>query len=294
MSDFSEFSRADWHAQVGPALYSDNVRQSVLPVIDNLQPVQLADDEDAFEFFLNTVDIYFNSEVPDDDVLGARYLTAAEIGLLSTDKKVYHGGFADLDFSLYWASHMARMIVACEGGEGDMSVADFGALLQTKWFGDLANDAALTRPEVWDDARTLPDVTVFNLAPQEFLQRVDLPEDNLHYWRISDTARVALRKALQDYPDSVGCPVARTSFGAGEAAVKSLKRLLPDMTQTWQATRVTSTGVTIFQQGKNTAIDDILQAWGRYAHRCAANSADVPTAQRTDLGNSLLLDNGLA
>jgi len=299
--------RRDMHGNISPLVYSRHARQYLVPKIMGLAfPDRIIFDPQ--ELALTGV-VADGLEVrdPQYEKLGENYGVSNIHGYLD----VFNDGFGDQHFTGMFAGGIGKLVARSlvEAGKIDdrLSLSDYGLMFQTGWFGDIANEMALTQQGLYQPFLS-GNIDVnginfdsdfmhrFNLWPHQTFDILVDDESGLAYCALSKVAKKSLRKRIHR-PTSVGCPVARTG-------VKVTKKQV-DFLEEHEHVGETSgfyieegsedeDGSVSLEQGEYTAIDDVLWAWGDYVQRFASYTAQLyPEFEHrllpTDAGNKIVL-----
>lgn len=312
-------SRKELHGSISPAVYSEHAREVLISDIDALPFPNL--------LTIDPLDIANSSTVI--KALGierseALHLAQAAGVLHAVDGSnfsVFHYGYGDRHFTPLFAGGIGREINDLLQRDGlttePLSLMDYAKMFQTGWFGDIANQMALTNQgqfqPYFKDAQSAREGSRYSTPPhrsgwgvlqaqfevpagQSYRYEVE-PDSGLRIIKLTHEARKALHGKI-DRKNSVGCPVARTAFKTTLEQADFLHEyghvgessgFYPSQDLSEQADGV------IFYQGCYTAIDDVLWQWGDYLQRYAEHLMSKPLTRIDVIGETgankvLLLD----
>lgn len=292
-------SRKELHGNVSPAVFTRHAREVLAPQIENLDfpsqpttdPLKLAESRPVKEALA-----YSNSRAE---------LAAKESGISEEVSGiwVFHHGFGDRHFVPLFAGGLGKTIDYRLLDEGltheQLSLKDYSRMFQTGWFGTIANQVALTRvgeiqPNIEEHNRLNLGAISSDIVGQP-LEFVEEPESGLMVVSVNKQARSILRGMIPK-DESVGCPVARTTFSAKPSQVEFLEEfghLGESSGFVADEENLTAGGLMKVSQGAYTAIDDVLLAWGNYVDRYAnslLSQGITDSVEATDADKVLLLN----
>jgi hypothetical protein len=274
MNESIAASRKELHASISPAVYSKHARTDLIPTISKLAFID--------ERITDPIDLAKRTS-------GAFYLTPNQIennakndGIyeLAETHKIFARGYGDRNFTNNFAGWAGRNVAELIERTGlldkPLSLMDYGKMFQTGWFGQIANQAALTGPAVFqglvgcrglDYSRSELELYTKRKIEKVFDTTID-PESSLLTIVLTKEIKAGLR-GLIDSDNSIGCPVARTSFTATERQVAFLEKynhLGPDSGY-YEEEELTTSGLVKITRPAYTVIDETLWQWGDYVSR---------------------------
>jgi len=293
-------SRKEYHGCISPAVYSRHAREQLIDDIANLSfPRKTITDLGVLATSPVVKDAlsYSKARAKSEAQKNAVYAFTGD-----PDLSIYGHGYADRHFVPLFAAGIGKDIGGFFGLE--LSMMDYGKMFQTGWFGDIAQQMALTRLGQYQPAlnRSVGSTSgtpllrrAFGFTGQSYTAEVE-PESGLQIVKVTREAKTFLRSQIERQK-SVGCPVARTAFAASKAQVEFLEEhghigessgFYVDEQESRES------GVVKLSQGAYTAIDDVLWQWGDYVNRYASYllaRGENPTAIEATSADQVILLN---
>jgi hypothetical protein len=265
-------SRKELHGSLSPAVYSHHAREYVIPDINKL-PFPEHTLYDPLELAKTLAEPLAYS-----DVQSEAQAWADGMWQYTNELGVFSHGYGDRHFTALVAGAFGEQICKFLRNSGaievPLSLADHAKMYQTRWFGTMANQLALTGAGMLGSFMShqpefVPTlfVSVFKFRKEPYVLEIE-PESGLA--RVSFTKEAkAVTRSFIDRESSVGCPVARTSFTATPEQVNHLEAHghLDEVTGFHAEGRLATSGLVKVTQGPRTAIDDVLWHWGDYVER---------------------------
>lgn len=319
-----EISRKEFHAEVGPIVYTQHSKDSLAGDMASLPFSQF----DIYDLYKIATRPSIGHSLKINETEAARSAGIKGIEMLS----VYASGFDDRHFTILFASTFGVIVSDLLEEEGvvthPLSLLDQAKMLQTGWFGDLANQMALSAKGVWqpflhkyekyrdtspqaklskfllkyiqtterENATFRLPVEIEDVTDKPLSLTID-PDTGLHIVEASHEMKAILRRGLNK-KESVGCPVARTSTITSTVNLEFLE----DWGYIGEASGFASaeqqpveSGKVKLKQGAYTAIDDIVWLWGDYIERYGLYMLDRGCSspkliEPTDANKFVLLD----
>lgn len=285
--------RKDLHGNISPLVYSRHAKQYLVPKIMGLAfPDRIIFDPQELALTGTVAD---GLEVRDSafgastfSMLGEKY----GVSNVHETLDVFNDGFGDQHFTGMFAGGIGKLAARSLTNAGtiddQLSLSDYGLMFQTGWFGEIANEMALTQQGLYqpflsgntDPFKPYYDIEFrqrFGFEASEIFDIIVDDESGLAYCALSKTAKKALRKRIHR-PSSVGCPVARTGVKVTEKQMDFLEEHghVGDNSGFYEEENSEDEdGSVSLEQGEYTAIDDVLWAWGDYVKRFAVYSAEI-------------------
>lgn len=275
----SERTRREIHSNLSPAIYSHHARKHLIPDIKVLPFTEVT--------HTDPLELAMDSSVRGGlviDHLEAREFAKAD-GIRGIRRfNVFESGYGDRFFTGLFAGAVGRVVSQTLKQKGliddPLSLLDYGRMFQTGWFGNIANQMALTRPALlqreFEEAYKRGPLYMPNFESelkQPLLNIEAEPESGLHIATLSDSAKRFFRKELREATaKSVGCPVARTSFTASSKQAEFLAEhghLGESSGYYVDQDHVSANGRVKLSRDVYTVIDDALWQWGDYVERYA-------------------------
>jgi hypothetical protein len=304
-------SRKDYHGSIAPAVYSHHALSVLARDIDSL-PIPKDDftrieELGGLSVIQNGLELNYEA--------AKEYSRCDGVSKLAEHVAIHYWGYGDRHFVPMFASALGsdigRLLLNEQVIETPLSFTDYAHLFQTGWFGDIANSLALT-----GQGRIQPNLNLGSITgrPVSHLARVlkrgfysDIAEplvlaEDEESGRVIVKASDELVKVFRggiNRDESVGCPVARTSFTATSEQAAFLESAghinsAKDGVTFHDVGAVGQSGRVKISQGVYTAIDHVLWHWGSYVGRYAEsrldNGADPLRYAATSANETVLLD----
>lgn len=271
------------HRSVLPATAATHAYERIIPDIEALDfpdaglcsPVRLAQ--------------YARSELNYPYMERRQLARDTGIAELAESRYVLDHSFGSIHLTPLIASVIGMEINALLNAEDlindDLSLEEYGAMFQTAWFGDILNDAAMTRRGIVEPAISavldggskkgyFGEAAGYEQNPYDILKD---EETGLHSVRLKKEVKVALRAKIR-HSDGSGCPVARTSFSMTRKQADYLveNEFIGGKSGYYLSERtLASSGMVLAcRPDEYTPIDDVVWSWGRYIQRYAAQLDD--------------------